>query len=86
MSHITFIQIHSFRHLQFCITYPIANGTLINVVASVTDPRLAGTYYEGHWVSDGSRDELVESFDDFEPDTRTLVKVDSLHIDQILPV
>ena len=52
-------------------------------MAFVTDPRLTGTHYKGHWVSDGSREELVKSFDDFEPDLRELVKVGSLHTDQI---
>ncbi|KAG8215970.1 hypothetical protein J3R82DRAFT_7952 [Butyriboletus roseoflavus] len=58
-----------------CVTYPIANGTIINVVALISDPSLTGTHYEGHWICDANRDELVESFDNFEPDARTLVKL-----------
>ena len=78
------LHLFRFTHItrsQSCITYPIAKGTIINAAAVVSDPSLTGAHYEGHWVSDGSRDELVESFDNFEPDMRTLVKVDSLHAD-----
>ncbi|KAF8558629.1 FAD/NAD(P)-binding domain-containing protein [Imleria badia] len=55
--------------------YPISNGSIINVAAFVCDPSLAGTQYDGHWVSNATRDELVEYFDDFEPDARTVVKL-----------
>jgi salicylate hydroxylase len=36
---------------------------------------LTGTHYEGRWVSDATRDELVEYFDNFEPDARTMLKL-----------
>jgi len=36
---------------------------------------LTGTYYEGNWVSDATRDELVGLFDDFESDPRTVIKL-----------
>ena len=55
---------------------------MINIAATVSDPSLTGTHYEGHWVSDATRDELVECFDSFEPDVRALVKVSSLHTEQ----
>ncbi|KAG8216148.1 hypothetical protein J3R82DRAFT_8154 [Butyriboletus roseoflavus] len=58
----------------YLATYPIDKGTLINVGAIVSDPSLTGTQYEGHWVSDASHEQLVEYFDDFEPDARTVVK------------
>ncbi|KAG8216144.1 hypothetical protein J3R82DRAFT_8148 [Butyriboletus roseoflavus] len=60
------------RSTVFPIRLPTA---LINVVVFVTDPSSAGTHYEGHWVSDGSHDELVECFRDFEPAARTLVEL-----------
>ncbi|KAF9238919.1 hypothetical protein BU15DRAFT_74878 [Melanogaster broomeanus] len=56
------------------ITYPIANGTLINVVAVVGDPSLAGTHYEGSWVIDATHDELLGCFDNFEPEVKTLLQ------------
>ncbi|KAG6380307.1 hypothetical protein JVT61DRAFT_8416 [Boletus reticuloceps] len=57
------------------ITYPVAQGTLINVAAMVCDPSLTGTHYKGRWVSDATRDEVVKSFDHFEPDARAVVKL-----------
>jgi len=57
------------------VTYPISKGTIINIAATVSDPSLTGTHYDGHWVSDATRDELVECFDNFEPDARTVVKL-----------
>ncbi|KAF8558630.1 FAD/NAD(P)-binding domain-containing protein [Imleria badia] len=60
---------------RFLVTYLIANGSSMNVLGFVCDPSLAGTHYEGRWVSDATRDELVEYFDDFEPDARTVVKL-----------
>ena len=45
----------------------------------VSDPNLTGTRYEGRWVSDGSHEELVGYFDNFEPDARKVIKVSTLH-------
>ncbi|KAH0831257.1 hypothetical protein J3R83DRAFT_13890 [Lanmaoa asiatica] len=66
----------------YLVTYPIAKGTIINVAAVISDPSLTGTLYEGQWVSDASRDEVAEYFNNFEPDARTVVKVTSLRTDQ----
>ena len=55
---------------------------MINISATVSDPSLTDTRYEGRWVSDATRDELVEYFDHFEPDARTVLKVSSLHTEQ----
>lgn len=68
---------------QSVVTYPIAKGTIINVAAMVFDPSLAGTHYEGHWVSAATRDELIRYMDSFEPDVRTVVKVSSPHTEQL---
>ncbi|KAF8558565.1 FAD/NAD(P)-binding domain-containing protein [Imleria badia] len=57
------------------VTYPIAKGSIINVAAFVCDPSSTGTHFEGRWVSDATRDELVEHFDDFEPDVRTVLEL-----------
>lgn len=67
---------------QFLGTYPIAKGNMINFAAYTCDPSLTDTYYEGHWVSDATRDELVEYFDGFEPDLRMVIKVSSLRTKQ----
>ncbi|KAN0094543.1 hypothetical protein V8E55_002830 [Tylopilus felleus] len=60
------------KHL---VTYPIAKGTIVNFAAMTCDPSLTGTHYEGHWVSDATREDLVEYFEDFEPDTREVIKL-----------
>jgi len=56
------------------VTYPVAEGTMINCAAVICDPSLIWTRYEGNWVSSATRDELVGLFDDFESDPRTVVK------------
>ncbi|KAI9567709.1 hypothetical protein HD554DRAFT_2205351 [Boletus coccyginus] len=63
--------------LLFRSTNPpfIVHCTIINVVAMVSDPNLTGTRYEGRWVSDASREELVGYFDSFEPDARKVIKL-----------
>ncbi|KAF8558624.1 FAD/NAD(P)-binding domain-containing protein [Imleria badia] len=60
---------------RYLITYPLSKGSIINVVASVYDPRLIGTPYQGRWVSDATGDEVVGHFDDFEPDARAVIKL-----------
>ena len=67
---------------QYLITYPLAKGSIINVVASTYDPSSTGTPYEGRWVSDATRDEVVGHFDDFEPDARAVIQVCSLYTEQ----
>ncbi|KIJ63596.1 hypothetical protein HYDPIDRAFT_92068 [Hydnomerulius pinastri MD-312] len=57
---------------QSIVTYPVANGTLVNFAAIIADPSLKGTPYEGHWVSDTTNEELVNAFEDFEPGARAL--------------
>ncbi|KIJ63563.1 hypothetical protein HYDPIDRAFT_155688, partial [Hydnomerulius pinastri MD-312] len=56
------------------VTYPVANGTMVNLAAFVADPNLTGTHYEGRWVSDATKDELVSSFENFEPGARALLQ------------
>jgi salicylate hydroxylase len=60
---------------RYLVTYPLAKGTLVNVVAMVCDPSLTGTHYEGRWVSDATLEEVVEYFDSFEPDARAIIKL-----------
>ncbi|KAG2131627.1 hypothetical protein DEU56DRAFT_452975 [Suillus clintonianus] len=56
------------------VSYPVSQGTMINVVALVADEQKAGTPFEGHWVSDVSPEEVQEPYQDFEPDVRNLLK------------
>ena len=60
---------------QHVVSFPVAQGTLINVEAFVSDKLKAGTPFEGRWVSDGTREELEEAFQNFEPAVKDLLKV-----------
>lgn len=56
------------------VSYSLAQGTQINIVAFVSDEQKAGTPFEGHWVADASPEELEEAYQDFEPDVKCLLK------------
>ncbi|KAG2362340.1 hypothetical protein BDR07DRAFT_1451204 [Suillus spraguei] len=60
--------------LKHVVSYLVAQGTLINVVASVTDGEKAGTPFEGRWVSSVSHEEVQEIYQDFEPTVKNLLK------------
>ncbi|KLO20389.1 FAD/NAD-binding domain-containing protein [Schizopora paradoxa] len=53
------------------VSYPI-KGNLINYLSFYTVPGREGTEYEGPSVVDGSCDELVKLFEEWEPEARTL--------------
>ncbi|KAG1888349.1 hypothetical protein F4604DRAFT_1092037 [Suillus subluteus] len=55
------------------VSYPVSQGTQINVAAYASDERKAGTPFEGHWVSDVSLEEAEEAYQDFEPDAKRLL-------------
>ncbi|KAH7915880.1 hypothetical protein BJ138DRAFT_1109221 [Hygrophoropsis aurantiaca] len=55
------------------VSYPVMQGTLVNVAATVLDPEKTNTQFEGHWVSDVSEEELQKAFDNFEPYSRQLL-------------
>ncbi|KAG1871764.1 hypothetical protein DFJ58DRAFT_762287 [Suillus subalutaceus] len=54
-------------------SYPVSQGTQINVAAYASDEQKAGTPFEGRWVSDVSLEEVEEAFQDFEPDAKRLL-------------
>ncbi|KAG2035547.1 hypothetical protein BDR03DRAFT_1012407 [Suillus americanus] len=55
------------------VSYPVSQGTQINVAAYASDEQKAGTPFEGHWVSDVSLEEVEEAYQDFEPDAKRLL-------------
>ena len=69
---------------QNIISYPVSQGTLINVAAFASDEQKAGTPFEGRWVSDVSQEEVEEAFHDFEPAAKNLLKV-SLGVKSLMP-
>ncbi|KAH7928888.1 FAD/NAD(P)-binding domain-containing protein [Leucogyrophana mollusca] len=56
------------------VSYPVSRGTLINVVGFVSDPQAAGKRFKGHWVTDVLEEELMRSFEDYEPQVQTLLQ------------
>ncbi|KAG2366450.1 hypothetical protein BDR07DRAFT_1396005 [Suillus spraguei] len=74
------------------ISYPVSQGTQINVTAHVSDEQKAGTPFEGHWVSYVSLEEVEEAYQDFEPDAKRLLNCSeipsrwALHVVNELPL
>lgn len=57
------------------VSYAIANGNIINVVAMTSHPELEGSPYEGPWVTDCAQDELLQCFSGWEPEVTEMFKV-----------
>ncbi|KAG1802032.1 uncharacterized protein HD556DRAFT_790950 [Suillus plorans] len=55
------------------VSYPVSQGTLINVVAYVPDEQKTGIPFEGHWVSAVSQEEVMKAYQDFEPDAKRVL-------------
>ncbi|KAG6853486.1 hypothetical protein C0991_004032 [Blastosporella zonata] len=53
--------------IQANITYPVAKGTLVNVVADHINDSLEGTPFDGPWIEDCQKDELLSTFSHWEP-------------------
>ncbi|KAF8884164.1 salicylate 1-monooxygenase [Infundibulicybe gibba] len=49
------------------ILYPISNGRFMNVAAFRAKPQLAGTLFDGPWVTRVGKEELVDTFAGWEP-------------------
>ncbi|KAI1785333.1 FAD/NAD(P)-binding domain-containing protein [Ganoderma leucocontextum] len=62
------------RHL---VTYPIAQGRIVNVGIGVSIPGTEGTIYEGPWTSPASKDDIVKGFESWEPQVQDIIK----HVD-----
>ncbi|KAM5532659.1 hypothetical protein V8D89_013703 [Ganoderma adspersum] len=52
------------KHL---VTYPIAQGRIINVGVGISIPGTEGTIYEGPWTSPAGKDDIVKGFGSWEP-------------------
>ncbi|KAG1737522.1 uncharacterized protein EDB91DRAFT_1249645 [Suillus paluster] len=74
------------------VSYPVSQGTQINVAAFVADDQKAGTHFEGRWVSDVSLEEVEKAYEDFEPGAKSLLKCSenpsrwALHVVNELPL
>ncbi|KZT01928.1 FAD/NAD(P)-binding domain-containing protein [Laetiporus sulphureus 93-53] len=58
------------KHL---LTFPVSQGRVINVVAFFSQPELEGTAYDGPWVRQVTKDELLADFASWESQVRSLL-------------
>lgn len=63
---------YTFQHV---VSYSIAQGDIVNVITFDSHNDKAGTTYEGPWVTECQKDELLECYDGWEPEVRTLLEV-----------
>ncbi len=55
--------------------YPISQGRILNVAASITNPELEGTVYEGPWTTEVSREEVRREYVGWESEVEEVVQV-----------
>ncbi|KAG6836352.1 hypothetical protein H0H93_008908 [Arthromyces matolae] len=56
------------------IAYPVSNGRLVNLVANNIDSKRTDTLFNGPWIEDVDTRTLKDTFSDWEPEFRELVK------------
>ncbi|KII92414.1 hypothetical protein PLICRDRAFT_103799 [Plicaturopsis crispa FD-325 SS-3] len=56
------------------VSYSISQGSIVNVVALTSQPHLAGAAYDGPWVEDCSREELLACYAGWEPEVIHLLE------------
>ncbi|KAH9951522.1 FAD/NAD-P-binding domain-containing protein [Amylocystis lapponica] len=56
------------------VSYSISRGSVVNVVAFASKPEKAASTFEGSWVTDCSRDEMLSCYADWEPEVTELLK------------
>ncbi|KAI9061735.1 FAD/NAD-P-binding domain-containing protein [Trametes sanguinea] len=56
------------------VSYGISRGSIVNVVAMATQPHLYGTTYDGPWVKECGRDELLDCFAGWEPEVQEMLQ------------
>ncbi|KAA1470047.1 FAD/NAD-P-binding domain-containing protein [Dentipellis sp. KUC8613] len=59
--------------MKHIIVYPISNGAFINFLAFYTVPDGEGTPYEGKWMRDAPKEEVLDAFQGWEPDVREVL-------------
>lgn len=57
------------------MSYSISRGSIVNVVAMASQPDLYKFTYTGSWVTDCSREEVLECFAGWEPEVEEMLKV-----------
>lgn len=59
------------------VAFPIANRKFVNIVAFVTTPEGEGTKYEGEWMREASKQEVMDAYAGWEPLVMQLIEVRS---------
>lgn len=60
---------------QHVVSYSISRGSIVNVVAMASQPDLYKSAYTGPWVTDCSREEVLDCFAGWEPEVEEMLKV-----------
>lgn len=68
------------------MSYGIAHGKIGNIVGMYSVPVDEDTKYDGPWVSEVSREEVINCFTGWEPEVQELITVSLLmpHVGRIL--
>ncbi|KAF8580781.1 FAD/NAD(P)-binding domain-containing protein [Ramaria rubella] len=56
------------------VTYPVGGGKFLNFLAYSSDPARQADWGKGSWVVEANKEELLEQFQDFEPEVQALLK------------
>ncbi|GBE80736.1 FAD-dependent monooxygenase afoD [Sparassis crispa] len=59
------------KHLVF---YPVSHGRIINVALFISQPELEGKPYDGRWVVPATKQEILENFNSWEPEVKSLLR------------
>lgn len=68
-------QTHTGTFTKHIVSYGIANGKLANVVGFYSIPVNEDARYDGPWVSEVSRDEMVSCYVGWESEVQELIAV-----------
>ena len=64
--------------MQQVITYQISGGKYLNFVAVCREPNGDGAPYDGKWVAEAPREELLSRFTHWEPEVQQMLQVSNL--------
>ncbi|EPQ57035.1 FAD/NAD P-binding domain-containing protein [Gloeophyllum trabeum ATCC 11539] len=64
----------SYTAARHVVSYSISQGSIVNVVTFASEPEKEGIPYEGPWVTECSRQELLDCYADWEPEVEELLQ------------
>lgn len=60
---------------QHLVVYPVSNRRLVNVVAFFSEPTKEDTVFDGPWISEASKDEILTHYVGWEEEVQALLQV-----------